>query len=144
MHVPKPQVKLDFNVGTLLAIFLAIIGGLYKFATLENRVDTIDQRGLARIPVTDKNFADINAILRSQSDLPFRVAAVETEQKNLNARIDRVAEIMLNGQDLSRKDLAAAVESIKKDVSAVGTKVEVLSAKFEDVQRRGRADPPTQ
>lgn len=129
MHMPK--FSWTINLGTIVAIIVACIGGLYKFASLEGRVENMDDRGKGRISLTDKNFADINARLESIQDIPFRMGAQEAGLKNANERMDRLSEALLTGQETLRKDFNNAVDSIRKDVNAVGTKVEVLGTKLE-------------
>lgn len=141
-EMQTPKINWNFNASTLLAITLACIGGLYKFTSLESRVDNMDDRGKARIMSTDKNFADINASLDSIKDIPFRMGAQEAGLRNANERMDRLSEALLTGQEQLRKDFNNAVDNIRKDVNAVGTKVEVLGTKLEAAQTNRTAFRP--
>lgn len=136
LHAPK--VNYNINAATIVAIVLACIGGLYKFSSLEGRVDNIDDRGKNRSAMTDKNFADINAKLQTIQDIPFRMGSQEAGLKAANERMDRLSEVLITGQENLRKDFNNAVDSIRKDVNAVGTKVEVLGTKLEANQQTNK------
>lgn len=115
------------NLPTLMAI-----GGLAWYtaadnATMKAKVDESERYRAARSALTDGNFEKVNFRIDGLSDLPLRVKALEEQQKALIARLDRISDAVTTGQERLRGDFAAATDSLRKDVAAVSTKVEVLS-----------------
>lgn len=126
--VQRPSVNWNINASTILAIITLAVGGIYKFASVEGRIETLDQRGQARIMITDKNFADQSAFNKTMIDLPFRMGSQEAKMSALNDRVDRLADAILASQ-----------EQIRKDISLLSTKVEVLGSKIDTLADKPKA-----
>lgn len=108
------------NIPTIIAI-----GGLFWYTAQDNakikaQLDETDRYRNTRSAQTDKNFADVNAALKSMSDLPYRMGAQEGKTQALNDRVDRLADAILGSQ-----------EAIRKDIAGLSTKVEVLGSKID-------------
>jgi hypothetical protein len=132
----KPRVFFDVNLGTLLPIALAFIAGFSYIKGLETQITVIDNRGQNRIQIADKFYADVTAQLKLNETSPMRLTTVEEGLRSTNARIERVVDLIQTGQESVRRDMQTGFDLIRKDVSTLGTKVEVLGSKLEDGQSR--------
>lgn len=134
LTMQKPRMFFDINFGTLLPLLVA---GFLGYSALQVQVNRMDERGLSRIAGADRFQMETKAKLDSLADLPSRMGAVESAQRAINDRLDRITDAITTGQDQLRRDLAAAVEPLRLEVQKVGTKVEVLS------DRLGTRSQPT-
>jgi hypothetical protein len=102
---------------------------------METRLTIIEQYRVSRSAITDRNFDEIQKQLEPVPNLTYRVNIVEQQIASVNLRLDRFTET-----------LSSWLDAIRKDVVAVGTKVEVLSTRIEQrmssPDRRTEADPP--
>lgn len=120
----RPRFFFDFNLGTIAALGIPLLlSGLYAYNDLSRQVVKLEQRGAG----DDRFQTETKVKLETFSDIPIRVKALEEQNKAINSRLDRIADAISAGQEQLRRDLAAQVEPIRKDVQAVGTKVEVLA-----------------
>lgn len=118
----------DINWGTVLTLGVPLIlGGIGAYYNLADRMTAAETRGKLRGDIADNFQAETKAKLTAVQDLPMRVTALETQQKEINLRLDRLGDLILSGQDTLRRDLATSTETLRKDVASLGTKVEVLS-----------------
>lgn len=132
----KPRTSFDVNFGTLIPILTAIT---VSYGALQIQVNRMDERSVGRIKIADTFQAETKAKLDAIADNPMRIKALEEQNKATNARLDRLADVIVNGQDQLRRDLAATVEPLRKDIQTVGTKVEVLSERLGE--RLGARNP---
>lgn len=114
------------NIPTILAV-LGVGWGVANYVSkIDNRLGNVEEYRVSRGVQTDKNFADVNrrldGLASTYQDLPIRVNIVEKSIDNVEKRQDRLSELILD-----------SVEGIRKDVNTVGTKVEVLSSKVDDI-----------
>lgn len=129
----------NFNWGTICAIGIPlVIGGFGAYYGLQDQINRMDERAKMRVGISDTFQLETKTKLDLLSNIPLRVSAVEEQQKNINMRLDRIADIITAGQDAMRRDLAAAIEPVRKDVAAVGVKVEVLSDRLGNGNRPER------
>lgn len=128
----KPRVFFDVNLGTLLPLALAVFGLFNYIKGLETQITVIDNRGQSRIQIADSFYADVKAQLKVNENSPMRLTAVEEGLKANNARVDRVVDLIQSGQEAVRRDMQNGFDLIRKDVSTLGTKVEVIGSKLED------------
>lgn len=134
----KPRVFFDVNLGTLLPIGLALIAGFSYIKGLETQITVIDNRGLGRIQIADQFYADVKAQLKLNESSPMRLTTLEEGLRATNARMDRVVDLIQTGQESVRRDMQSGFDLIRKDVSTLGTKVEVIGSKLEDMPRSDR------
>lgn len=134
----KPRVFFDVNLGTLLPIALAFVAGFSYIKGLETQITVIDNRGQNRIQIADSFYAEVKAQLKLNESSPMRLTVVEESLKATNARMDRIVDLIQNGQESVRRDMQNGFDLIRKDVSILGTKVEVLGSKLEDAPRADR------
>lgn len=130
------------NVPTLLSI-----GGLIWYtatndASQRHRLEAIENSQKDRAVVTDEKFATIKSDLAlvSQrveplSNVVYRVTVVEGQVSETNKRIDRFSESIIN-----------SLELIRKDLSGISTRIEVLAQKVDTLSpntpgRRASATP---
>ena len=143
-------IKWDFNFGTVISIGIPLIGGLLwvntQITSLEARLNQSENFRSQRTSQTDRNFIDLTAAIRSLQEvsakqnadlgnLLYRMGQNESSINGANQRMDRIADSVLN-----------SVDSIKKDVGVLGTKVEVMNQKIDslDVPRtRGKVGGDT-
>ena len=119
------------NIPTIIAI-----GGVFWYtasdnATMKAQLAESERYRAARSQQTDANFANINASLQRMSDLPFRMGAQEGKTQAVNDRVDRLADTILASQ-----------EAIRKDISALSTKVEVVDSKVTTLADRPKPGSP--
>lgn len=126
------NVNWNINGATILAIIAMGLPGIIWTVTLGNKVDEMERFRVARTLQTDKNFANINAKLEQQADLPYRVGQTEGSIRALNERVDRIADSFLG-----------TAEAIKTDVNKLVTKFEVMSQKLDSLSEEKRAYLPT-
>lgn len=120
-HVQSTRLNvnwLNFNMPTIAAI--AALGVLFwssaqKVGEMQAKLDAADQK-----------FSDIKTSIDPLENLPYRTGILEQQATAINLRIDRFTEIITNTMEL-----------IRKDVNGLGTKVEVLSEKIDNLT------PPT-
>jgi hypothetical protein len=125
----------NFNVPTILAV-LGVGWAVASYVKdMETRLTIIEQYRVSRSAITDRNFDEIQKQLEPVPNLTYRVNIVEQQIASVNLRLDRFTET-----------LSSWLDAIRKDVVAVGTKVEVLSTRIEQrmssPDRRTEADPP--
>lgn len=115
------------NVPTIVTV----LGVAYGIVTYFNDLD-------GRLENTEKNVvemkSDIASTKTSFQDIPYRVGNLEKGQEEAGKRVDRLADIVLSGN-----------EALRKEVNTLGTKIEVLSSKMEDAfpKRRSALDIPS-
>lgn len=130
MQIQKPTIRFDLNFGTIVTIILACIAGLYYISRLEGKQNeqALSVNGLER------SVLQMQTRFEALADNPIRIKALEEAQKSTNARLDRLADTILSGQENMRRDFNAAVEILRKDINTVGTKVEVIGSKMNDAR----------
>lgn len=132
----RPRIFFDVNLGTLLPIGLAVLALFNYIKGLETQITVLDNRGLARIVIADNFQADVKAALKLNEASPMRLTTVEEGLKNTNARMDRVVDLIQTGQEVMRRDVQTGFDLIRKDVSSLGTKVEVIGSKMDSATQR--------
>jgi hypothetical protein len=137
-------IKWDINLGTIISLGLPLVGGLLwvntQIVNLALRVQQTENYQVTQTTQTDKNFLDLTAAVRSfegvtlrqngdVANLTYRMGQSEANIRNMGERMDRVVDSVL-----------LSVDSIKKDVGALSTKVEVMNQKIDslDVPRTNR------
>lgn len=128
------NVNWNINGATILAVIAMGMPGLIWTVTLGNKVDEMERFRASRTVQTDKNFADINAKLANQADLPYRVGQNEGAIKATNERIDRIADSFLG-----------TAETIKTNVNKLSTQFELMSQKMDTFigQKKAEITPQT-
>lgn len=120
---------LNFNVPTILAVLGAGWGVASYVNGMEARLEKVEDYRVTRSAVTDRKFDDIQRALDPLANMPYRVGVLEQGQIATNQRIDRFMEVITNG-----------MEAIRKDVNTLGTKVEVLSNKIDNLSPPRKAE----
>lgn len=130
-------VKWDLNLGTLIPIGLALFSGaIYlntQLTSLEARLNQSENFRAQRTAQTDNNFVNLTSAVRAlQTDigkqvgatdnLNYRMGQSEASLKAANDRIDRIADSVLS-----------SVDSIKRDISGLTTKFEVMNQKIDSL-----------
>lgn len=130
-------VKWDINLGTIttLGIALATVGIWVntQLTSLEERVNSTENFRASRTAQTDKNFVDLGILVKSTQEgvfklssdvnnLTYRMGQNETRLTNADERMDRIADSVLK-----------SVDTIRKDVGALSTKVEVMNQKIDSL-----------
>jgi hypothetical protein len=124
----KIRVVWQFNPITVVPIIAAIVGGSIYVKTLEWRLDSIESsRSQSRIEFSNtlKNLDD------RTSDLPYRMKEVEVKGQAMADRQDRLADLVMTGQEATRKAMQDGFDAIRKDMSVLSTKVEVVGSKVD-------------
>lgn len=81
--------------------------------------------------IADNFQADVKAALKVNESSPMRLTTVEEGLKNAYARMDRVMDLIQTGQESMRRDVQTGFDLIRKDVSSLGTMVEVIASKMD-------------
>lgn len=133
MHTPswfKPQV----DIGSGLAVIGVIVALVTNYNTLQNNQDRVkswqedrDRQITERRAVTDARFSALEAKVAPLESVQFRLGKQEADIVASNARIDRIVD-----------SFSEQLKELRKDVNAVGTKVEVLTRSLEDQNRLNR------
>lgn len=117
------------NVPTIAAV----IGGLWAVwsvnANLDKRITEIETSRVERSKEADNKFNTINtsiSVLTQKiepiANVTYRVGVVESQVQETNRRLDRLSEMILS-----------SLETIRKDVNGLSTRVEVLSQKIDAI-----------
>ena len=91
----KPRIIFDFNLGTLLPLLALALAGWDRYAALEAKVQVIDQRGLARMQISDTFQAETKKALADVASAPKDIVELKKGQEVANARMDRLADLMI-------------------------------------------------
>ena len=127
----KPRIIFDFNLGTLIPLLALALAGWDRYAALEAKVQVIDTRGLARMQISDTFQAETKKALADVASAPKDIVELKKGQEVANARMDRLADLMINGQDAMRQTMQTGFDLLRKDMSAISTKVEVVGSKVD-------------
>jgi hypothetical protein len=112
----------NFNVPTIVAVLGVGWGVASYIKGMEARIEKIEEYRVTRSSTTDRKFDDIQQALIPLANMPYRVNVLEQQATAINIRIDRFTELISNTMEL-----------IRKDVNTLGTKVEVLSEKIDNM-----------
>lgn len=124
----------NFNVPTILAVAGVGWAVASYVASMEARIEKIEEYRVSRSAITDRNFDDIERQLEPLENMPYRMNIVEQQIISTNQRLDRFTELISN-----------TLDAIREDVAALDKKVEVLSSKFDSIlppRQRASADKP--
>lgn len=119
------------NVPTILAIAGAAWGVFQYVGDFDKRLSASEQQAKIETEANRNKLADITRLIGDvQSELrstrqfvenvPYRVGQLEAGLTEQSRRTDRISEA-----------LASSLDALRKDVSALGVKIEVLSSKLE-------------
>lgn len=120
---------LRFNIPSIVAIVAAAVGVMGYVNSLDNRVAKIETDSATRSQLTDKSLDQVQTAVAPLNNMPYRVGILEDQQLATNLRIDRFTEV-----------ITSTMELIRKDVNTLGTKVEVLGSKIDNLAPEKRAD----
>lgn len=137
-------VKWDFNLGTLIPVGLALFSGaIYintQLTSLEALLTQSESFRAQRTAQTDANFVQLTSAVRAMQDnsakqnadignLTYRMGQGEARQQEADKRMDRITDSVLS-----------AVDSIKRDINALNTRIELMTQKIDnlDVPRTQR------
>lgn len=113
---------LNVNVPTVLAVLAAAISIITYFDDMNDRLTSIEEYRESRGRVTDGNFAEIREQLKPLMNVPQEVLGLKAADVVLNARLDRLADTI--------------IETLRKDISQVTLKVEVLTTKHDNMSAK--------
>jgi hypothetical protein len=137
-------VKWDLNLGTIVGLLPFFLGGAFyvntQLTSLEARLNQSEQFRASRTAQTDANFVQLTSAVRSMQDtsakqnadignLTYRMGQGEARQQESDKRMDRIAD-----------SVPGAVDSIKRDINGLNTRVELMTQKIDslDVPRTPR------
>jgi hypothetical protein len=134
MHVQSTKLNvnwLNFNMPTIAAV--AALGVLFwnsaqSVGDMRAQLSGLKDSSVSRSTVTDKKFDEIQMSLATLNNMPYRVGILEQQATAINIRIDRFTETITNTMEL-----------IRKDVGSLGTKVEVMSSKIDQLAPEKKA-----
>ncbi len=118
-----------FNIPSLITVVVTAIGMVTYVNSLDARVAKLEDNSVSRAIVADKKFDDIQLSLATLNNMPYRVGILEQQATAINLRIDRFTEV-----------ISSTMELIRKDVATLGTKVEVMSSKIDNLSVEKKAD----
>lgn len=101
----------NVNVPTILTVLGVGWGVATYVADMQQRISGVEN-----------SVGDTQTSLDNLVSIPYRMTNVEGQIVQTNARLDRLIE-----------NLTGSVEALRKDVNTVGTKVEVLTSKIDNL-----------
>lgn len=113
---------LNVNVPTVLAVLAAAVSIITYFDDMNDRLTSIEQYRESRGRVTDGNFAEIREQLKPLINTPQEIVGLKAADVVMNARLDRLADTI--------------IETLRKDISQVAVKVEVLTTKHDSTSTK--------
>lgn len=99
------------NVPTIIAV----AGVAWGTISYINKLD-------GRIEMLEKSNASVLTEMSFTKDIPFRVSSMEKNYETMVHRLDNIGEAIIQNMG-----------AVQKDISTLGTKVEVLTSKIEDL-----------
>ncbi len=123
-----------FNIPNLMAIAGAVVTVVTYVNSLDARLAKVEDNSVSRGVIADKKFDEIQLSLSTLNNMPYRVNILEQQATAINLRIDRFTET-----------ISSTMELIRKDVGSLGTKIEVLSTKVDNIvpeKKAGLGAPP--
>ncbi|MGJ4858911.1 hypothetical protein ACN6KF_004917 [Labrys sp. La1] len=133
MHTPsrfKPQV----DIGSLIAVVGVAVAMVSNYNTLQNNQDRVkiwqenlEKKMAERRVLIDTRFSALEAKIAPIEAVQFRLGKQEADIVATNSRVDRIVD-----------SFSDQLKELRKDVNAVGTKVEVLTRSLEDQNRLNR------
>lgn len=112
----------QFNVPTIIAVLGVGWGVANYISKIDSRVENIEKV----VPQSEQGFKSLNTridlLANTYQDIPYRVGATEKSIEAMSIRQDRFSDLLLG-----------SVDAIRKDVNSLGTKVEVMSSKLDDM-----------
>ncbi|WP_454812855.1 hypothetical protein [Labrys neptuniae] len=126
----KPQV----DIGSLIAVVGVAVAMVTNYNTLQNNQDRVkiwqenlEKQMAERRVLVDTRFSALEAKIAPIEAVQFRLGKQEADIVAANSRIDRIVD-----------SFSEQLKELRKDVNAVGTKVEVLTRSLEDQNRVNR------
>lgn len=112
----------QFNVPTILAVLGVGWGVANYISKIDSRVENIEKTGVQ----SEQSFKNLNAridlLANTYQDIPYRVGALEKGLMNVDEQQSRLSELLIN-----------SVDGIRVQINGLGTKVEVMSSKMDDI-----------
>jgi len=99
------------NVPTIIAVAGVAWGTISYINKLDGRIESLERSN-----------ATVLTEMSYTKDIPFRVAAMEKNYETMVRRLDNIGEAIIQNMG-----------AVQKDINALGTKVEVLTSKIEDI-----------
>lgn len=81
--------------------------------------------------ISDTFRAETKKALADVASAPEDIVELKKGREVANARMDRLADLMITGQDAMRQAMQAGLDLLRKDMSAISTKVEVVGSKVD-------------
>lgn len=120
------------NIPTIITVGVTAIGMVTYFNGLDSRLSTIESNGETAKVQLAQQFEAVNNKIEQQAqaleNIPYRVGVVERGLEEANRRVDRLSDVIVNN-----------MEGLRKDINTLGTKVEVMSSKLDDMAPTRRA-----
>jgi translation initiation factor 2 alpha subunit (eIF-2alpha) len=99
------------NVPTILTVAGVAWGTISYINKLDGRIESLE-----------KSNATVLIEMSYTKDIPFRVSAMEKNYETMVRRLDNIGEAIIQNMG-----------AVQKDINTLGTKVEVLTSKIEDI-----------
>ena len=120
------------NIPTIITVAATAVGMVTYFNSLDSRLTKIEETSVVSQDAITKNFEEVNNKIEQQAqaleNIPYRVGVIERGLEEANRRVDRLSDAILNSMD-----------GLRKDVNSLGTKVEVMSSKLDDITPQRKA-----
>lgn len=112
----------QFNVPTIIAVLGVGWGVANYISKIDSRVENIEKTSTQ----SEQSFKNLNAridlLANTYQDIPYRVGAAEKGIAGVDEKQNRLSELLLN-----------SVDGIRVQINGLGTKVEVMSSKMDDI-----------
>jgi len=120
------------NIPTIITVAATAVGMVTYFNSLDSRLTTIEQSSVSTQAQITQKFEEVNNKIEQQAqsleNIPYRVGVIERGLEEANRRTDRLSDVILSNMD-----------GLRKDINTLGTKVEVMSSKIDDITPERKA-----
>lgn len=125
------------NFLSIAAMLLAVSG--FYFDT-RFRLDAMERFRIERTAQTDRRFDDINKTIAEVPQLSYRVTKVEAAIEQISSRIDSGFSTFSARLDRNSETTAQGLSAITAAISALDTRVAVLTQRLETLPNGQRAE----
>lgn len=121
----------NISVPTLLVLAGLFFTGVTTYRDMQNSISTLNDRIQESGNAAETQYNTLSSQIQqlSVNNIPYRITVVEEQLKQTNARVDQAA-----------LQTTALFEAIRKDISLLSTRVEVLAQRLETAQDRRQTE----
>lgn len=127
MHAPTW--KNTFDTGNLLTVIAFLVAGGAAWGTLSTRIDNMQQNSAERRAAFESRVTALETKIAPIDAMIYRLGKQESDTTAVNLKMDAAATAF-----------SVSVDGLRKDIYSVGSKVDVLSERMQEQERRRNGD----